>query len=182
MAELNYAQVSRLLKPDFESGTLYWLYRTPDMFNNNRSDAECSRWNSRYGGRPALTCIDRFGYANGRILNKQYAAHRVIWLLYTGEWPCSDIDHINGRRSDNRILNLRDVSASENGKNRRMSKNNTSGTQGVHWNKKRCKWAVMIRDRGCLQHIGYFSDVSAAIQARKAAELERGFHPNHGRH
>ena len=43
--------------------------------------------------------------------------HRAAWALYYGRWP-SEIDHINGDKTDNRLENLREVSASENDANR----------------------------------------------------------------
>lgn len=35
-------------------------------------------------------------------------SHRLAWLLFNGEWPEGEIDHINGDAADNRIKNLRD--------------------------------------------------------------------------
>ena len=42
--------------------------------------------------------------------------HHMVWALAYGRWP-SQIDHINGDKTDNRLCNLREVSASENNKN-----------------------------------------------------------------
>lgn len=43
------------------------------------------------------------------------------------------------------------------------------------------KWYAAICSRGRNIHIGVFETVDAAIEARKLAEKEFGFHPNHGR-
>jgi hypothetical protein len=48
---------------------------------------------------------------------KFVAAHRVAWVLMTGDQPIY-IDHINGLPHDNRWKNLRSVNVSENIKNR----------------------------------------------------------------
>jgi len=40
----------------------------------------------------------------GRLLR----AHHVAWLLAHGRWPTGEIEHINGIRDDNRIVNLRE--------------------------------------------------------------------------
>lgn len=43
------------------------------------------------------------GYVAIRVLGKLYKAHRLAWLYVYGEFP-RDIDHINGVKSDNRIV------------------------------------------------------------------------------
>jgi len=55
---------------------------------------------------------------------KSYCAHRLIWLYVYGKFPDNYIDHINHDRSDNRIENLRDVTISENNRNRKTFPNN----------------------------------------------------------
>ena len=43
--------------------------------------------------------------------------HRAIWAWHNGRLPTMQIDHINGKRFDNRIENLREVTQSENMRN-----------------------------------------------------------------
>jgi hypothetical protein len=62
------------------------------------------------------------GYVYVYVDGKQYFAHRIIWKLETGREPEGVIDHINGETSDNRIENLRDVTHTENMRNRRSRK------------------------------------------------------------
>jgi hypothetical protein len=61
----------------------------------------------------------------------RFFAHRLAFLLMTGEWPSDFVDHINRDKSDNRWENLRVVSQSENAKNRTINKNNKTGVSGV---------------------------------------------------
>jgi hypothetical protein len=181
MQELTLEDVARVLRADFETGKLYWLPRTPDMFPNGRQTAatRCSIWNTRYAGKEAFTSLVG-GYLSGEIFYRAYFAHRVIWMLAHGEWPEADIDHINGDRSDNRLANLRSVSRAENGRNQGIRRNNKSGVMGVCWSPRNAKWKAQIRVGGEQKHIGFFTDLAAATAARKAAESEYGFHPNHG--
>ena len=53
--------------------------------------------------------ISKYGYIRIRIKNKAYFAHRLAWLYEYGVWPENEIDHINGEKSDNRLINLRKV-------------------------------------------------------------------------
>ena len=73
--------------------------------------------------------------------------HRLIALHFI---PNPDnlpqVDHINRDKLDNRICNLRWVSRQTNGRNQSLSKNNTSGQQGVssHGNKWRANWNDVV--------------------------------------
>ena len=75
------------------------------------------------------------GYIHFRFNGKTIKAHRAAWIYCYGEIPFQ-IDHINGNVSDNRILNLRSCTQSQNQKNKQISKSNTSGFKGVSYNKK----------------------------------------------
>ena len=120
-------------------------------------------------------------YRRVKICGSMYKAHRLIWLLHYGEWPKQFIDHIDGNGLNNRIENLRDVNHTENLRNQRKSVRNTSGATGVYWCHYPPKWQARIRVNKKQIHLGYFTNKEDAIAARKAAEAEYGFHPNHGR-
>ena len=82
-------------------------------------------------------------------------------------------DHINGDGLDNRRSNLREVTAVENGRNRRRDRDNTSGFKGVCWHKRDRKWQAGIRDGGkSPRHLGYFSTAEEAAHAYDAAARE----------
>ena len=165
-----------------ETGRLFWRERGPEWFTDGRYPAarSAASWNTRYAGKEAFTSIDGTGYRQGSIFNHMHRAHRVIWRIVHGVWP-QDTDHINGIRTDNRIVNLRNVSRTENMRNAARPNTNTSGSIGVGWDRSSGKWQAQITVDGRNRHLSYFSDKADAIAARKAAEIEHGFHENHGR-
>lgn len=175
--------IRKLLRYEPDTGKLYWLERTPDLFEDGKQSAEtvCRRWNTRYAGKEALTSDNGKGYRQGAIFSRVYFAHRVIWAIAHNEWPADQIDHINGVKNDNRIENLRAVTNQENHKNQKLSSNNTSGVTGVYWRPARRKWQVRIYVNGRLLHLGLYVNKDEAVAARKAAEVKYGFHENHGR-
>ena len=168
----------KLLKCDASAGLLHWRYRDEGMFENTNA---FSRWNSRYSGKRALASLNSLGYFMGSILNRPYTAHRVIWAMHYGEWPKKQIDHINHNRADNRIINLRDVTAGENSRNMRKKPDNKSGVLGVYWNKSKNKWSAQIVVDGKQQYLGYFMCKKSAVICRKSAERAYGYHANHGK-
>lgn len=111
------------------------------------------------------------GYLMIRIDGKLYRAHRLVFLTMTGEFPPTDVDHINGIRTDNRWSNLRLATRSQNLRNKSIQSNNTSGALGVSWDKRRKKWEYRIKAEG-VQHIGVFAEFEDAVAARKAAEIK----------
>lgn len=121
------------------------------------------------------------GYRCVRIDGTLYYSHRVIWLIVHGQWPTHTIDHIDGNKLNNRIENLRDVTCSQNSKNLPKPKTNSSGTIGVYWRKDKQVWQAIIKANRKQIHLGFFSNKDDAINARKTAELQHGFHANHGR-
>lgn len=110
------------------------------------------------------------GYVRIYIKSKLYSASRLAWLYETGEWPKKEIDHINGVRDDNRFDNLREASRSQNCYNKSLMSNNTSGHKGVSWRKSGSCWQAIITVNKKQKHLGYFSDLNEAIEARKKAE------------
>lgn len=117
------------------------------------------------------------GYRVIRLHGKKYYAHRIAWLLHSGAWPKGDIDHINGIPSDNRICNLRDVSASENLQNQHRApiSNKTSGLLGVSLSKSRKRWVAQIKINGKSKSIGSFTCKFEAHDAYLKAKRE--LHP-----
>lgn len=158
------------LRCEPDTGKLFWR-DCEDMPNS---------WRAKHAGKEAFTATNANGYRVGRIDGMGFRAHRVIWALHHGEWPSDQIDHMNGVKADNRIVNLRAVSHSENMRNQSMSKNNTSGVTGVYWHKAARKWVAQILVDGCAKYLGLFDTIAEAAAARAEALTRYGFTDRHG--
>jgi hypothetical protein len=73
-------------------------------------------------------------------------------------------DHINRDSLDNRKINLRTASASQNGRNVGLTCSNTSGYKGVCFNKRLNKWAAYIKLCRYQYNLGLFDNkIDAAL-------------------
>lgn len=80
---------------------------------------------------------------------------------------------------DNRLDNLRWATHSENGGNRKTSKNNTSGVKGVSYNKHAEKWQAFVTVTKIRINLGLFKTLEEAKQARmKGANKAFGVYTN----
>jgi hypothetical protein len=119
------------------------------------------KWNAKHSGKLA-GCVDDLGYIKISLRNKRYRGHRLAWLYIHGAWPKDLIDHINTDRSDNRIVNLREATKSQNAVNSRRPSNNTSGFKGVVYSKQHQKWIAQTAVGGKHIHLGLFDDAENA--------------------
>lgn len=126
-----------------------------------------------------LGSIHNHGYRAISICGKSYLAHRLIWLYMTGDLP-EQVDHIDHDRLNNRWENLRAVTSTTNSKNTGLSKNSKTKVNGVSYIKTLSKYRAYIMVNRKHIHLGVFEDINDAIEARKQADINYGFHPNHG--
>lgn len=123
--------------------------------------------------------LDSYGYLRMRIDGKRYKSHRVAWFYVHGKWPAMMLDHINQVKTDNRIVNLREVTASENVQNTSLMANNTSGYRGVTWSKKKHRWKAQITVNKKRIALGHFDTAESAFMAyAKAAKVLHTHNPN----
>ena len=80
------------------------------------------------------------------------------------------VDHKDGNRLNNMRSNLRLATPSQNGMNKRIRSNNTSGRVGVHWSKDNEKWCAMIGVCGKHINLVYFDTLEEATACRENAE------------
>lgn len=124
--------------------------------------------------------INKHGHLRIKLMRRDYYNHRLAFLWMTGAWPERDVDHINGVKTDNRWVNLRTVTRSENNQNLGSAyKNNKCRALGVYWSKHHNKWHARITTNHSTKHIGYYNDFNEAQQAYMNAKHE--LHPTHQR-
>jgi hypothetical protein len=108
---------------------------------------------------------------------KMHRLHRMILQAQNGEL----VDHINRNPLDNRRSNLRIANKSQNGMNRGMQANNTSGFKGVSKNYKNNKWTgkwvANICKNGQRRYLGLFptAELAYAAYVKAATELHGEF-------
>lgn len=107
------------------------------------------------------------GYWSIRLDRRPYRANRLAWLYVTGEWPPHLIDHEDRDTGNNRWLNLRPATHSQNHQNQKVRKDSMHGIQGVQRH-ERGLWRARITVRGRRIHLGYFKTPEAAAMARQA--------------
>ena len=181
------AEIAReLLTYNPDTGKLFWKER-PLKYFKNQNPNYAKRWNNRWVGKEALTSINRrksgqIARLRGGFFGKKYCTHRIVWLIYYGEWPKNEIDHINQDPTDNRIENLRDVTHAENNRNRTLQNNSTTGYIGVSYCTSRLttKYRADISINNVNKYLGFYDTAEEAAAVRAVASINYNFHPNHG--
>ena len=117
------------------------------------------------GVRP-LGWNDAYGYTLVYVDKKYYTAHRLAFILMGHPLP-TQVDHINGDKSDNRWCNLRPSTHATNQFNKGKQARNKSGYKGVTWDKNAKKWKSQIGIDGRVIFLGYFDCPKAAHESYK---------------
>lgn len=115
-------------------------------------------------------CLGNCGYIQIMVDSKTHQAHSLVYLFHHGFIP-DRIDHKNQNKTDNKIENLRDCSASQNAWNQCKRKTNKSGYKGVYFNKQAGKFHSQITVNYKKKHLGFFATPEEAhIAYCKAAK------------
>lgn len=118
----------------------------------------CNVKKGRIAGTPTSD-----GYINIRINGRIYRSHRLAWLYVHGRWPNPQIDHKNGKGTDNRWSNLRESTQSQNRANAKKFRRNCSSIfKGVSRHML-CinKWSASFKG----QYLGLFNSPELASAA-----------------
>lgn len=112
--------------------------------------------------------IDKSGYvvANSGD-NHPIRMHRLILGLTDRDII---VDHIYHVKHDNRKSQIRICTNTENCRNASLSKNNSSGVTGVHFDNEKQKWAATIKVNRKTIFLGRFNTIEEATICRKKAQ------------
>jgi hypothetical protein len=104
---------------------------------------------------------------------KTWRAHRLAWLLMTGDFPLKEIDHLDRDRGNNKWENLRDTSRTLNQYNKNKCKNKyTSMYPGVRLHKPSGKYTATVCYKNQKYHVGYYTCEKEAYKAYLDKQLE----------
>lgn len=142
-----------------ETGSLFWRDDVPPTPRGvPRANKAAGRHNAK-------------GYLVISVGGTLLVAHRIAFALHYGVWPDQELDHINGKRDDNRIANLRQCDRYGNNHNTARPASNKSGFKGVCWCARYGKWEAKIKARGRQHWLGLFETPEAAHAAYASAAL-----------
>lgn len=117
------------------------------------------------------------GYRKMRVGNKMVHVHRLIAKAHLPDYSEElEVDHIDGKRENNDISNLR-MASSLFQKRAHKSKPEGCSSQyrGVSWNKRDGKWEAACQIDRKKKHLGYFDNEREAAIARDAYAFSQGF-------
>lgn len=141
----------------------YWL-------SYNRETGVFHWVRDRTGGKRAGEVAGHLkanGYVTIQLLGQAYMAHRLAWFYCNGRWPEHFLDHIDGKRDNNIIQNLREASDLQNARN---------NPKGRGWQyEKRCPlrpyYASITVERRRIS-LGYYATPEEARSVYLAATIK----------
>lgn len=149
-----------------------------DLMEDLHYDPETGVWTWKttrgkavQGARAGCPPCTGYDYWRIRVRGRTYTANRLAWFYMTGEWPPAGmmVDHWNVDPADDRWVNLRLATMSQNQCNRGANTNNTSGFKGVEWDSRRECWRARIKIGRKDRFLGYYESAEVAAVAYAAA-------------
>lgn len=117
--------------------------------------------------------LSKLGYVM-RFASMKYYFNRTIWLHRIIAKTPEDMvtDHINGNKLDNRKVNLRVCTKSQNAINAKLRVDNKTGHKGVHFDKQRKKYMAYLTVNKQRIQLGRYSSMEEAVTAYRKASAE----------
>lgn len=109
------------LHVDVDAGRVYWIDATKHHANLVGHEAGSARATTRGDKRYWYVKVDSVALKRSHI----------VFLFATGKWPDLQIDHINGDSLDDRSLNLREVTPTQNAWNHKRRRKKAATPMGV---------------------------------------------------
>lgn len=109
------SELREWLEPNYQDGTLTWK--------------QAPAFKPQLLGKEAGTLVN--GYRHIKFKGRYYNAHRILFAMFHGEEPDSELDHWDRNPANNSISNLRPGSGGVNAGNRRPR--SRWGIDGVKW-------------------------------------------------
>jgi Demerecviridae HNH endonuclease len=146
MAKVSHRRLLSVLDYDADTGIMIWK----------------KQLSGRRRAGTVAGSIGGSGYWRIRIDGVEYLAHHLAWFYVYGVWP-KRLDHKDTDKLNNRILNLRPATVSQNAANKRRQKN-ISGFKGVQ-KRPNDRWRAIIETRGKSLTLGTFGTPEEASAA-----------------
>jgi len=111
-------------------------------------------------------------YVTGKFQGKNVQLGRFILGVVDRD---IEVDHRDRNHLDNRRMNLRECTSSQNSMNVGIKKNNTSGFKGVCFDATKKKWKASLLADGCVILNKRFNNLIDAVKAyNEAAKIYHG--------
>lgn len=122
---------------------------------------------------PIKGSVKKEGHLRVSIHGVEKYFHQIAWFLHYGVWATQIIDHEDGDPTNNRILNLREVTKLGNLHNQRRAHHHSkSGLLGAHFRKDKKKFESQIWAEGVRHRLGYFDTAEEAHHAYVIAKRQ----------
>lgn len=184
---MEHIKLLEALDYDVETGIFTWKKTRP--LSHFKNESAMKMYIGRFAGKRAGHTYHMKNsdvtYIQIRVFTKLYLGHRLAWFYVNGEWPENLIDHKDGNGTNNIFSNLRQADKILNGRNCSLSRNNTSGINGVYWNKQNQNWVAEGHYTGDGVHkkksLGSYARLEDAARARGMWQDSQGnFTGRHG--
>ena len=159
-ALMNPEYLHKCFSYDSNTGRLTWRERPREHF---KGGAGWHNFNNQFANKIAGVQKNDGRYEI-KLDGKSFKAARIVWAMQTNTAIFGAIDHIDGNPANDRLSNLRVVSAAQNARNRSNLSNNSSGIRGVTWHVPSSKWWARVTFNNKTISLGLYSSISDAAK------------------